>query len=376
MNVLIIGDFCYPNYMGGSSKHVYDILTEFSKIDSLDVHLITRAKQEGNYSANEIDAQITFDRIKNCGQITELKGWHMFNPLHYLKHIKNADVVLLQHPIMGFVGALIAKLYYKRTIYHYHGPIHEEYKLKAGKKGIRYRLLWIMQKVTVLLSSKVLTHSNYMRGIAIKEHRLPDRKSIYLPPYIEEDPVNNHLDFVKNNNKTKLIIPRRLTARTGVVEFLNAFLSLPKEKRNQYDIYISGKGELQQEVENLVRKDADNLSYVGFLSYEDLWSMYHKMDAVVVPTLNLEGFGYIILEALSSGATAIVSETCGGGYEFVVEHLGKENTFDVFSSESIFKALEQVEKTKNNRRNNKQIAGKFSCKAMIDYYIKAILNVN
>lgn len=80
------------------------------------------------------------------------------------------------------------------------------------------------------------------------------------------------------------------------------------------------------------------------------------MDAVIVPILNLEGLEYIILEALSSGATAIVSETCGGGFEFVVEHLGKENTFDVYSPGSVIRALEQVRKTKDKRINNIQMA--------------------
>lgn len=359
--------------MGGSSKHVFDLIVEFMKIDSLQFKLITRGKENGLYSADEHDAQQIYENIKKNGNIIELNKSKIFNPLSYFRYLKEANYVILQHPVMGLMGGVLGKLLRKKIIYHYHGPIHEEYRLKTGKKGLYYNLLWLFQKITVLCSDKVLTHSDYMRDIAVKEHSLPIAKSIFLPPYIEAHEKSMHLKFLKNNNKTKLFIPRRLTARTGVVEFLNTFLSLDKSNRDRFDIYISGKGELKEKVEGLVKYDPDNLKYVGFLSYDELWSMYHKIDSVVVPTLDLEGFGYVILEALSCGANAIVSKTCGGGYEFAEKYLSKDNTFDVFSKESVLAALTMIEESRNSRDKNMVIANEFTIKRMIDKYVNIIL---
>lgn len=138
-------------------------------------------------------------------------------------------------------------------------------------------------------------------------------------------------------DKTVLFIPRRLTARTGIYEFLMRFLSLPADEQQKYHIYISGTGELAPKIETIAKEYPQTITYLGFVPYEELWAIYGKADAVVVPTLSLEGFGYVILEAMACGCAATVSTTCGGGYEFVSEQLGEEYTFDSFDTESILK---------------------------------------
>ena len=373
MKVLIIGDFCYPNYMGGSSKHVFDLITNFPS-DEVDFHLITRKRSDGQYSADERGAQKVYDRIKDEGRITEVSTKHIFNPFTYLRHIRKADIVVLQHPVMGLFGGLWGRLYAKPIIYHYHGPLHLEYSMKTGKNGLHYKLLWLMQKVTVLLSNFVLTHSDYMKRVSIKEHKVPTSKCIYLPPYIKRHEIRKNLSYIKNNAKIKLLIPRRLTSRTGVIEFLNSFLTFPDDFRSRFDVFVTGKGELQSQVESLVAKDPDNLHYIGFVSYDDLWALYSKVDSVVVPTLDLEGFGYVILEGFSCGSSAIVSYTCGGGYEFIKHHLGDDYVFVVYSPESVKKALLAVQRNRYQREVFIHIADKYTTENMIKYYLDNILS--
>ena len=112
---------------------------------------------------------------------------------------------------------------------------------------------------------------------------------------------------------------------------------------------------------------------MGFVPYEELWAIYGKADAVVVPTLSLEGFGYVILEAMACGCAATVSTTCGGGYEFVSEQLGEEYTFDIFDTESILKTLRFIKARPADRAFYQQIASRFSPEHMIRYYLQTIL---
>lgn len=371
--VTIISDFCYPNYMGGSSKHVYDLICNLPT-NVVDWNLITRATSKSNkYCADEIQAQKKYDSFKKSRRIKEVNILNIFNPFTYWNKIRNSEYVVLQHPVMGLFGAIIGRCLNKKNIYHYHGPIHIEFMMKTGRRGIHYWLLWLIQKITVMLSDTVLTHSNYMRAISQREHDVPSKKSIYLPPYIERVNRNVPLPYFSDDDKIKLLIPRRLTARTGVVEFLETFLKLPFRIRTKYQIYISGKGELQTNIESLASQDTENIRYIGFISYDELWSLYNKVDAVVVPTLDLEGFGYVILEAMSCGAMPIVSKTCGGGYDFVTRYLGESFTFDVHSSESILKALKTVANKKNNRNCFEGIASQFTTENMINKYISEIL---
>lgn len=375
--IVIIGDFCYPNYMGGSSKHVYDLLCNFPQHKCC-VKLLTRRKiSNSKYDASDLYAQSIYNQYKNRGEVLEVSTLGIFNIVRYIDAVKDADYVLLQHPIMGCIGGFISKFFRKKVVYHYHGPIHLEYKMKIGKKNFRYYVLWWLQKMTIVFSDKVLTHSDYMKEVAIKEHSVSIDKCFYLPPYINSNNINNKickLSFLKEDRgKIRILIPRRLTARTGIVEFLEAFLSLPDNERYKFQIYISGRGELKNEIEKLATKDSDNISYVGFLSYEELWALYNQIDAVVVPSLDLEGFGYIILEAMSCGASALVSQTCGGGFEFVMKHLGANYTFNTYSSDSILKALNQVGKKEHGRDYYIKIANCYTTDAMIRYYINNIL---
>lgn len=372
--ITIIGDFCYPNFAGGSSKHVFDLLMYFTQYDC-NVRLLTRSRDPNSlYAVDDPAAACKYDALKKQGHIRELSGVNLFNPYPYLQMIANADHVLLQHPVMGMVGGIIARIMRKHTVYHYHGPLHLEYQSKAAKKGLRYYILWLLQKITIICSSVVLVHSEYMKRTALKEHNIPIQKIQLLPPYINPPNSFHPLPWWKDeSDKTVLFIPRRLTARTGVYEFLMQFLSLPVNEQQKYHIYITGTGELAPKIEIIAKKHPQTITYLGFVPYEELWAIYGKADAVVVPTLSLEGFGYVILEAMVCGSAAIVSTTCGGGYEFVIEQLGREYTFDIFDTESIQKALQFIQMRPANRTFYQQIASRFSLYHMIQYYLQVIL---
>lgn len=91
--------------------------------------------------------------------------------------------------------------------------------------------------------------------------------------------------------------------------------------------------------------DVDNIHFTGYIPYADLPSLYQEADAFIIPSLG-EGYGMVILEALSSGLPVLCSANCGGndaiingynGYEFKAgddeDMVDKINDFiDNFSS--------------------------------------------
>lgn len=376
LKINIIGDFCYPSFAGGSSKHVYDIIHGFKAL-GYQVTLQTRKKSSNNnYAAtSDIKADKEYEQWVKDGTVSEYSIAMILIPLMYLKKIKDADYVILQHPVMGFFGGIMSKILRKKIIYHYHGPIHLEYASKEKNKNkLKYYALWAIQKLTIALADKVLFHSEYMKGVAINEHNIPIRKCFYLPPYIEPkgDIIISERTFNIDSSKINILIPRRLTARTGVVEFLMAFNSIYKQV-SPYTIYITGVGELQEEVELLASKNPTNVKYLGFVTYDQLWQLYSEMTCVAVPTIDLEGFGYVILEALSCGAGAIVSKTCGGGYDFVKENLGCEFSFDVKNPDSIKKVLDYIASSPMNRIDCIDISKRYTTDKMMEVYTTQIL---
>lgn len=369
--VAIIGDFCYPNFAGGSSKHVFDLITNFPR-HGLDISLLTRKRDESSqYKADDIQAVAVYDDLKRSGKIKELNKLALFNPYYYFSLLRGCDYVLLQHPIMGMIGGIVARILGKRVIiYHYHGPLHLEYQAKIGGRNFRYKLLWLFQKITVKCASLILVHSEYMKNIAMQEHGISEEKINFLPPYIDLPDNISSLSWRNDeSDKTTLLIPRRLTARTGVIEFLEGFLNLPESEQQHYHIYITGTGELAPRIKEIAREHADTITYWGFVTYDELRAIYGHVDAVVVPTISLEGLGYVILEAMVCGSSVIVSETCGGGYEFVTRELGGEYTFDVYDSDSIRRTLDFIRSHPNNRDFYKNISRRFSTDNMIRQYL-------
>ena len=80
-----------------------------------------------------------------------------------------------------------------------------------------------------------------------------------------------------------------------------------------------GKGELQNELEEKI-KNVDNINYFKFVSDKKLIELMILSSVYVLPTKELEGFGLVILEALSLNLPIIVSNKAGGGTEFIKQY--------------------------------------------------------
>ena len=64
--ITIIGDFCYPNFAGGSSKHVFDLLTYFPEYDC-NVRLLTRRRDsDSQYAADDPGAAGKYDALNEA----------------------------------------------------------------------------------------------------------------------------------------------------------------------------------------------------------------------------------------------------------------------------------------------------------------------
>lgn len=58
-------------------------------------------------------------------------------------------------------------------------------------------------------------------------------------------------------------------------------------------------------------KEADNINFCGFVNFNELPQYYQASDLFVFPTMG-EGFGLVVLEAMSAGIGVICSENAGG----------------------------------------------------------------
>jgi len=327
--VVIIADFVYPNYIGGSARYVYDLIKgfEYNKIDYL---LITR-KKSGVFALKEKDQ--FFNAIKENNKVIETSS--LKDILNSYKLIKKNDILNIHHPILGFFYSFLKN----KKIYFFHGPLHKEYK-EVLKNKLGYIVRYIIQKFVLKRSNKVLVLSNYMRSEVNEITK--DIDVCVIGPIFDSNKFKCEKDknylrkkYNISMNKKVLFTSRRLTNRTGVIEFVDLFKKY--FDKDKFELIIVGKGELQNILDKKII-NIDNIRFFNFVSDEVLLELMKLSDVYVLPTKELEGFGLVILEALSIGVPVIVSDKAGGGKEFI-EQFDKELVFSLSNENTIKKSI-------------------------------------
>lgn len=99
------------------------------------------------------------------------------------------------------------------------------------------------------------------------------------------------------------------------------------KKNRRYELVIAGDGDYEKTLKELAG-DSDNISFLGRLDSCALQELYHRAVALIVPSICLEVFGIVIIEAFRmrtpaivrrSGAMPEVIEDSGGGFVYETE---------------------------------------------------------
>jgi glycosyltransferase involved in cell wall biosynthesis len=117
-----------------------------------------------------------------------------------------------------------------------------------------------------------------------------------------------------------LVAAGRLVREKGFEQLIRVMERMP-----DVDLRIAGAGPLESRLRELARP-LPNVELTGLLSADDLASLFAGALALVAPSLFYETFGYVVLEAGSSGTPAIVRNR--GALPEVVERIGAGMVFD------------------------------------------------
>ena len=103
-----------------------------------------------------------------------------------------------------------------------------------------------------------------------------------------------------------LLTVRRLVPRMGLENLVRAFAVLRRQD-DAWHLIIGGQGRLMEALRAQVQEFGleGQVTFTGFIPEDDLPAYYQAADLFVVPTVALEGFGLITLEALASGLPVV-----------------------------------------------------------------------
>jgi glycosyltransferase involved in cell wall biosynthesis len=234
--------------------------------------------------------------------------------------------------------------------YFFHGPSRLEAQVE-GASIMTQKLKNFVEKICLKRSKKILVVSKAFEKLLRDEHSKKLPKIGLVLPKFKYKPI--FFDgVISSSDNLNFVIVRRLVKRTGVIPFVQLFFRMLESKNIQDNckLHIAGNGPEKQKLIDLISKSAfkKNVNYIGFISEEEKIELFKKADFNIVPTLKLEGFGLVIIEAGICGCMSIVTNV--GGMPEVIGYLSNQGIiFKLTEADSIktFEGLRKKQYDKN-----------------------------
>jgi len=322
--VLILSPFFYPN-IGGVETHLNN-LCEYLRTHSHRVYVLTyqplttvakglKLEKKENLDIHRIwwPGFSLFHKLEpyRILEFLYLTPWLLIRSFWFLlRNTKKINVIHAQGFNAAFIGKILSKIFNKRFIV----STHAIYKLTS--QSLMAKLVkWILKS-----ADKILTLSKQSKEELIKIG-LPETKVDVYRYWVNQSvfkPLN------KNDAKKQL----RWNGKF-VVLFVGRFIKikgtdllLKVAKQVSKDIYFAfvGDGSLEEEI-NQVCNETSNTLFIGRINNRDLPLYYNAADVFCIPSQYEEGFGRVILEALSCG-TPVVGSNRGAIPEAVDQTVG------------------------------------------------------
>lgn len=230
------------------------------------------------------------------------------------------DVVHVHSPLMG-LGVMAALGKEAKYIFTVHSPLVLEQEITWSHQGFigRVKLLFgrkplaIAEERMLKAASAIHALSEFTRKKIDEMYDLGKRVTV-IPHWYEKRTTNIDRQMARKalgwpSNAIILFTVRGLRPRYGLDIAIQSLAPLI-QGRDCY-FYIGGIGPLRQSLEDLASSlDADkHIRFLGRLSNNDLELAYSAADIFILPTLALECFGLIIVEALSFGCPVIATDS-------------------------------------------------------------------
>jgi glycosyltransferase involved in cell wall biosynthesis len=320
MNVVLLAEVTVERVIGGAERVLRQQALGLAKLGH-HVCVIARAPFE-SAEANLSIGSVTERRYPVTRTSEPAFVWssaqNSLRAFDLTRQTSPVDVAMIHQSLAGLGPILSRYRSVSHWIYVCHSLAHEEYLTRAERASttlewVRRRLSvrarrWI-ERMVMRRCHHVIVLSEFMKQQVMAAHGIASRHITVVPgaadlatfyPAHDRNEVRRELKLPEG--RTLLFTVRNLVPRMGLESLLDAMTMLGEEQRNLL-LLIGGEGRLRPQLEELIRSRGvqDMVQLLGFVPEEQLAKYYQASDLVVMPTLQLEGFGLVTVEALACG---------------------------------------------------------------------------
>lgn len=188
-----------------------------------------------------------------------------------------------------------------------------------------------------------------------------DSEKIKVIPYGVD---TSKFEFVKKkdvNKPLRLIYVGQISFRKGLHHLLKV---VSKYDPNRVKLTVAGA----YTADSIFVKeygDKENIEFVGFITRDILAKKYQESDAFIFPTLG-EGYGLVVLEALSCGVPVISSDLAGGNDAIIEGYNGY--VFEAGNDDEMIEKIERLASLGTNIQQMSENARKSAMEHTWDKY--------
>jgi glycosyltransferase involved in cell wall biosynthesis len=232
------------------------------------------------------------------------------------RQAKQRDIVDSHFALYALPCQFVPRIRKLPLVVHFQGPWADEFVANGERPGWRIEVKRRLERSVYRRARAIVVLSDAFKRILVEQFGIaPDRVHVMWPAA----DVDRFTPGDKDEARGRLGVPgnawvavatRRLVARMGLDVLLDAWARLHDADRL---LLVIGEG---PEREPLERRAADlglgaTVRFLGRVSDDALVDAYRSADVSVVPTVALEGFGLVVLEALACGTPVIGTDVDG-----------------------------------------------------------------
>jgi glycosyltransferase involved in cell wall biosynthesis len=226
------------------------------------------------------------------------------------------DVVDAHFALYALLPVVFGSLRDRPLVVHFHGPWADE-SLAAGERSrLRLRAKRAVERAVYRRAAEVVVLSRSFRRVLVERYGVSPWRISVVPPGVDLDRFS---PGDRAAARSRLGVPadarvavavRRLVPRMGLDVLLEAWADLPGD-RGVLLVVGDGPERLGLEERAAELGIAGSVRFLGRVSDDELVECYRAADVCIVPSLALEGFGLVTLEALACGTPVVVSDAGG-----------------------------------------------------------------
>jgi glycosyltransferase involved in cell wall biosynthesis len=321
---------------GGSGRVFADLIRHLPE-NGVEVTGVVSAPSNVNLLTQ---GQIDSFAPEGAGMLERLRGARR----HLKTLITNKPPDVIASHFALYTAPILDLLEGRKLVVHFHGPWAAESSQEGGNP-VAVAAKKRIESAVYSRATRVIVLSQAFADVVRREYEIPDDRIRIVPGAADiqrfatdcsRQQARERLGWPQD--KRILVTVRRLVNRMGLDRLIEAMVRVVATDPNTV-LYIAGKGRLRTELEERVSalKLTEHVRFLGFVHDDDLPLVYRAADLNVVPTLALEGFGLVAVEALAAGTPSMVTPV--GGLPEVISELSRDLIFASTSVEDIARGL-------------------------------------